>query len=152
MNKIISKNRKAFFNYEVISSIEAGISLLGTEVKSVRKGEVNLKGSYIIVDGDQLVIKGMHIKEYFEGNYNNHLAKRDRILLVHKKQINQFMGNLSQNQGMTLIPLEMYFVRKWIKIKVGLCKGKKLYDKRRSLKEKQGKREVEIAMKKLVKN
>lgn len=145
--KVIAKNSKALFNYEILESLEVGIALTGSEVKSIRKGEVNLTGSYITIDHlGRMILREAHIKEYFQASYQNHDAKRPRYLLAHKKQISKFIGALKA-KGQTLIPIEIYFSGKLIKLKIGLARGKKLYDKRESIKEREAKRQVAAAMK-----
>lgn len=144
---VIAKNKKALFNYEVIETLETGIALTGSEMKPIRKGEVNLAGSYVAVDSEsRLVARDIHIKEYFQASYNNHTARRHRYLLAHRKEINRLASSL-KIKGMTLIPLELYFSGKRVKLRIGLCRGKKIHDKRQSIKEKEAKREVAAVMK-----
>ncbi len=127
--KTIASNKKAYHEYFVVESMEAGIELCGTEVKSIRSGGVNLKDAWCDIENGELFIKGMHISPYEKGNVFNKDPLRVRRLLMHKREILRLFGNIKQ-QGYTLIPLSIYFKGSTIKIQVGLCKGKKLYDKR----------------------
>ena len=135
------KNKKAYFDYTVLDSIEAGISLVGTEIKSVRKGSVDLKDSFITIKNNEAFILNMYIAKYEEGNIFNHDERRTRKLLLHKKEIKKLKEKVS-TEGLTLIPLKLYFKKNYVKVLIGLCKGKKLYDKRASIKEKDLKREA----------
>ena len=135
------KNKKAYFDYTILDSIEAGISLVGTEIKSVRKGSVDLKDSFITIKNNEAFIINMYIAKYEEGNIFNHEERRTRKLLLHKKEIKKLKEKVS-TEGLTLIPLKLYFKKNYVKILVGLCKGKKLYDKRASIKERDLKRET----------
>ena len=144
--KLIAPNKKARHDYFVMEAYEAGIELFGTEVKSIRRGQVNLKDSYCYVDKGELFVSGMHISPYEQGNIFNKDPMRIRKLLMHKKEINKLLGLVTQ-QGLTLVPLSMYFKGSRVKIEVGLCKGKKLYDKRDSEAERQSGRDIERAMK-----
>lgn len=144
--KTISENRKARHEYFVIESMEAGIELTGTEVKSLRQGQVNLKDSWCSIDRSELFIKGMHISPYEKGNIFNRDPIRVRKLLIHKKEINRLLGKVKQD-GLTLIPLSIYFKGSIAKIQLGLCKGKKLYDKREDAAKKDAKRQIERAVK-----
>ena len=127
--KTIAENRKARHEYFVIESMETGIELVGTEVKSLRLGQVNLKDSWCSIDNGELFIKGMHISPYEKGNIFNRDPIRVRKLLMHRKEINRLFGKIKQD-GLTLIPLSLYFKGSRVKVQLGLCKGKKLYDKR----------------------
>ncbi|MBQ2765822.1 MAG: SsrA-binding protein SmpB [Clostridia bacterium] len=144
--KLIAPNKKARHDYFVMETYEAGIELFGTEVKSIRRGQVNLKDSYCYVDKGELFVSGMHISPYEQGNIFNKDPMRIRKLLMHKKEINKLLGLVTQ-QGLTLVPLSMYFRGSRVKIEVGLCKGKKLYDKRDSEAARQSGRDIERAMK-----
>ena len=144
--KTIVTNKKAYHDYFVEESFEAGIELVGTEVKSVRAGSVNLKDAWCSVDDGEMFVKGMHISPYEQGNIFNRDPMRKRKLLMHKREIEKLFGQTKQ-QGLTLIPLSAYFNRGRLKIQVGLCKGKKLYDKRDSLAKKEAGRDIERAMK-----
>ncbi len=144
--KLIAPNKKARHDYFVLESYEAGIELFGTEVKSIRRGQVNLKDSYCFIDKGELFASGIHISPYEQGNIFNRDPLRIRKLLMHKKEIAKLLGTVSQ-QGLTLVPLSMYFKDSRVKIEVGLCKGKKLYDKRDAAAEKQAGRDIDRAMK-----
>ena len=144
--KTIASNKKAYHDYFVLESYEAGIELCGTEVKSLRAGRVNLKDSWCnIVDGE-IFVNGMHISPYDHGNIFNRDPMRVRRLLMHKKEILKLFGTLQQ-QGLSLIPLSLYFKGSRVKVELGLCKGKKLYDKREAMAQKAAKRDIERAMK-----
>lgn len=129
------KNKKAYFNYFVEDEIEAGIALTGTEIKSVRKGSVNIKDSYIRIKNHEAFIINMYIAKYESGNIFNHDEYRERKLLLHKKEIKKLNEQISQD-SYTLVPLNVYIRNQKAKVTVGLCKGKKNYDKRESIKEK----------------
>lgn len=129
--KTVAKNKKAYHDYFVTQSLEAGIELCGTEVKAIRAGGVNLKDAWCDIENGELFVKGMHISPYEKGNIFNKDPLRVRRLLMHKREILHLFGQIKQ-QGYTLIPLSVYFKGSNIKIQVGLCKGKKLYDKRES--------------------
>ena len=144
--KIIAKNSKAYHDYFILEKFEAGIALAGTEVKSIRLGNVNLKDSYCIIKDGQLAVHGMHISPYEKGNIFNKDPRRPRQLLMHKREIMRLLGKVKQD-GYSLIPLSVYFKDSRVKVKVGLCKGKKLYDKRQSAAEKDAKRQMDRAMK-----
>ena len=140
--KIIAQNKKAYHDYFVDETYEAGIALFGTEVKSLRKGAVNLKDSYCsILDGELWVI-GMHISPYEHGNIFNREPLRERKLLMHRREIMKLHGLISQ-KGYTLVPLKLYFVGSRLKMELGLCRGKKLYDKRDTEAKKEASREIE---------
>lgn len=145
--KIITDNRKARFQYEILDTYEAGISLTGTEVKSIREGRVNIRDAYGLVRGGEVWLLNAHISPYqASGQYFNHDPRRTRKLLLKRREINKLVGKLEQ-QGLTLVPLKMYFKRGWVKVSLGLGKGKKLYDKRETLKARQTKRDIERALK-----
>ncbi len=144
--KTIAENRKARHEYFVIESMETGIELVGTEVKSLRLGQVNLKDSWCSIDNGELFIKGMHISPYEKGNIFNRDPIRVRKLLMHRKEINRLFGKIKQD-GLTLIPLSLYFKGSRVKVQLGLCKGKKLYDKREDAAKKDAKRQIERAVK-----
>lgn len=135
------KNKKAYFDYFIESEIEAGIVLVGTEIKAIRQGSVDLKDSFINIKQNEAYIINMYIAKYEEGNIFNHDERRTRKLLLHKKEIAKLKEKVKID-GLTLIPLKLYFKKNKVKILVGICKGKKLYDKRASLKEKDLKREA----------
>lgn len=140
--KTIAENRKARHEYFVLESFEAGIELVGTEVKSIRLGGVNLKDSWCSIDDGELFIKGMHISPYEKGNIFNRDPIRVRRLLMHRKEINRLFGTIKQD-GLTLIPLSIYFKDSRVKLQLGLCKGKKLYDKRADAAKRDAKREID---------
>ncbi len=144
--KTIAENRKVRHEYFVLESFEAGIELVGTEVKSIRSGGVNLKDSWCIIDNGELYVNGMHISPYEHGNVFNKDPLRVRKLLMHKKQIMQLMGKIKQD-GLTLIPVSIYFKGSMVKVQVGLCKGKKLHDKRDDMAARAAKRDIERAVK-----
>ncbi len=144
--KSISKNKKAFHDYFVDDTFEAGISLFGTEVKSIREGKVNLKDSYVSVKTGEAILIGMHISPYEKGNIFNRDPLRPRKLLLHRREINKLIG-LTQQQGYTLIPLEVYLKGSHVKIALGLCRGKKNYDKRDAMAERDAKRKIDRALK-----
>ncbi len=129
------KNKKAYFDYFIIKEIECGISLLGSEIKSIRKGNVNLKDTYARIKNEEVFIINMFISKYDESSIFNHDERRERKLLLHKAEILRLKSGVMED-GNTLIPLKLYFKKNKVKLLLGLCKGKKLYDKRASLKEK----------------
>lgn len=144
--KTITKNKKAFHDYFVEESLEAGIELSGTEIKSIRQGGVNLKDSWCDIENGEAFIKGMHISPYEKGNIFNKLPNRERKLLLHKKEILRLFGLIKQ-QGLTLIPLSLYFKGSLVKVQLGVCKGKKLYDKRADIAKKSASRDIQRALK-----
>lgn len=144
--KTVTKNKKAFHDYFIEESIEAGIELTGTEIKSIRQGGVNLKDSWCDIENGQVFVKGMHISPYEKGNIFNKLPTRERRLLLHKKEIMRLFGLIKQ-QGLTLIPLSLYFKGSLLKVQLGVCKGKKLYDKRADIAKKTANRDIERAIK-----
>ncbi len=146
-NKTIAENRKAFHEYFVEESAEAGIELCGTEVKSLRAGTVNMRDAWCAVENGELILKGLHISPYEQGNIFNRDPRRQRRLLMHKREIMRWYGMLRQQQGLTLIPLSMYFKGSRVKVQVGLCRGKKLYDKREDAARRDMRREAERALK-----
>ena len=142
----VATNRKAFHDYFILEEMEAGIVLCGTEVKSVRQGSLNLKDSWCHIRDGEIFINGMHISPYEHGNIFNRDPLRVRKLLMHKREINRLFGVVKQ-QGLALIPLSVYFTKGKAKVRIGLCKGKKLYDKREVQAEKDAKRNIERAFK-----
>lgn len=146
MVKIVSTNRKAYHDYHIQETCEAGISLLGTEVKSLREGRANLKESYVIFKEGEAFLLNCHISPYSHGNIQNHDPLRTRKLLLHKKEINKLWGRTSQ-QGLTVVPLKIYFKNGRAKVEIGLAKGKRQYEKRATIKEKEAKREIERHLK-----
>lgn len=145
--KTIAENRKAFHEYFVEESVEAGIELCGTEVKSLRAGGANLRDAWCAVENGEIILKGLHISPYEQGNIFNRDPRRERRLLMHKREIMRWYGMLRQQQGLTLIPLSLYFKGSHVKVQVGLCRGKKLYDKREDAARRDMKREAERALK-----
>lgn len=144
--KIIATNKRASFEYFIEDKIEAGIVLEGCEVKSVRLGKVSVNESYIIIRGNEAFLVGTHIAQYDKGSYNNKDSTRTRKLLLHKYEINKLRGKI-ETKGYTLVPLKIYFKDALIKVEIGVCKGKKLYDKRRSIKDKEEKRNIQRTLK-----
>ncbi len=142
--KVIAENRKARHDYFVLDTYETGIALTGTEVKSLRAGKVNLKDSYALVKDGEMYLESVHISPYEQGNRYNVDPLRRRKLLMHKREILKLFGQVKQ-EGLTLIPLKMYFTRGKVKVELALCKGKKLYDKRDAAAAKDAKREMERA-------
>ena len=145
-NKTLAENRKARHDYFVDEAMEAGIALVGTEVKSIRNGRVNLKDCYADINNGEIFINNMHISPYEQGNIFNVDPLRERKLLLHKEQISRFAGLVSQ-QGFTLVPLSLYLKDGKVKVALGLCRGKKNYDKRDSMLEKAHKRDIERQLK-----
>ena len=144
--KQIAQNRKAFHEYFVLESFEAGIELFGTEVKSVRAGQVNLKDSFCTIKNGELFARGMHISPYEHGNIFNRDPMRPKRLLMHKREILKLQTRVMQD-GAALIPLSLYFKDSRVKVELGLCKGKKLHDKRDSAADREAKRDIDRAMK-----
>lgn len=144
--KIISQNKKAHHDYFILDKYECGIELKGTEVKSLRNGNVNLKDSYAVIDNGEVFIKQMHISPYEMGNIFNRDPMRPRKLLMHKYEIRKLIGTLKED-GISLIPLSLYFKGSNIKVELGLAKGKKLYDKRQAIAEKDAKRNMDRKVK-----
>lgn len=144
--KTIAQNKKARHEYFVIESFEAGIELVGTEVKSLRAGGVNLKDSWCSIENGELYVKHMHISPYDHGKLFNRDPLRERRLLMHKREINRLFGLVKQKEY-TLIPLSLYFKGSRVKMQLGLCKGKKLYDKREDAAKRDAKREIDRAIK-----
>ena len=142
--RMIATNKKAYHDYFVDETYEAGIELCGTEVKSLRQGAVNMKDSFCVIKNGEIVVHGMHISPYEKGNIFNRQPYRDRKLLMHKKEILKLFGQVGQ-KGYSVIPLSMYFVGKWVKVEIGLCRGKKLYDKRDTEAKKTAQRDMERA-------
>ena len=144
--KIVAANRKARHEYHVLESLEAGIELVGTEVKSIRMGNVNLKDSWADVKNGEVYLQGMHISPYEKGNIFNRDPLRPRKLLLHRQEIRRLHQEL-KTKGLTLIPLAVYFKNSRVKVELGLCKGKKLYDKRAATAERDAKRTMDRAVK-----
>ena len=145
-SSLIAQNKKAYHDYFIEDTYEAGISLAGTEVKSIRLGKVNLRDSYVSLTTGEAIIIGMHISPYEKGNIFNKDPLRARKLLLHKREIAKLIG-LSQQNGYTIIPLKMYFKNSYVKLELGVCRGKKDYDKRDAIAERDSKRRMDRAMK-----
>ncbi len=144
--KIICQNRKAYHDYHIDETVESGIALLGTEVKSLREGKANLKDSYVIIKGGEVFLLNCHISPYSHGNIMNHDPLRTRKLLLHREEISRLSGKVVA-KGYTLIPLKLYFKDSFAKVEIGLAKGKKLFEKRDTIKEREARREIERAIK-----
>lgn len=140
--KMITVNRQAYHDYVVERTIEAGIALMGTEIKSIRDGKVNLRGAYALARNGELWLENAHIAVYDYGNRYNHEPMRNRKLLLHRREIDQLQAKV-ETKGLTLIPLKLYLKGGKAKIELGLCRGKKLYDKREAIAERDAKREIE---------
>ena len=145
-SRVIAQNKKAWHDYFVDEKYEAGIALFGTEVKSIRQGAVNLKDSYCSFKNGELFALGIHISPYEKGNIFNREPRRERKLLMHKREIMK-LGGLVTQKGYTLVPLSLYFSGKNVKVEIGLCRGKKLYDKRDSAAAREAEREIDRRMK-----
>lgn len=144
--KLIAKNPIAYHNYYIEDKIETGIVLTGTEIKSIRDGKLNMKDSYAYIKNREIFICGMHISPYEHGNIFNKNPLRDRKLLLHKKEINKLIG-LTKQKGYSLIPVSLYFKGSFIKVELGIGKGKKLYDKRQDLAKKDAQKQIAINLK-----
>ncbi|MGF1569470.1 MAG: SsrA-binding protein SmpB [Nodosilinea sp.] len=144
--KLVSDNRQARHEYEILETYDAGVELLGSEVKSIRQGKINLRDGYAQIKNGELWLHNVHISPHSTTNKAyNHEAKRTRKLLLHRDEIRKLIGKVEQ-KGLTLVPLKVYLERGWVKISIALAKGKKLHDKRESLKRKQEKRETDRAL------
>jgi SsrA-binding protein len=139
---VVTVNRQAYHDYFVDETIEAGIVLTGTEVKSVREGKVNLRGAYARIRDGEVWLEGAHIAQYEAGTYMNHEPLRPRKLLLHRREIARLIGRV-QTKGYTLVPLKLYFKENHLKVELGLCRGKKLYDKREAIRARETQRELE---------
>jgi SsrA-binding protein len=145
--KIVSDNRQARFQYEILETYEAGIELVGTEVKSIRQGRVNLRDGFALIRNGEVLLQNVHISPHSTASLVfNHEPTRTRKLLLHRQEIRKLIGKVEQ-QGLTLVPLKMYLKRGWVKLDLALVRGKKLYDKREDAKRRDDKREIERAMK-----
>lgn len=144
--RFIAQNRKAYHEYHVIETFEAGIVLTGTEIKSIRAGKVSITEAFARIEHNEVYLYGSQIAPYAQGNAFNHAQDRVRKLLLHKAEIAKLIGK-TKEKGLTLIPLKLYFERAWVKVELGLCKGKQLHDKRETIKTRENKREVERAIK-----
>ena len=144
--KIVAKNSRAFHEYYIVERFEAGIELFGTEVKSIRNGNISLKEAWCSIQNGELFVKQMHISPYERGSFSNQDPLRPKRLLMHKKEIMTLMGN-TQQAGFALVPLSVYFKNSRVKVEIALARGKKLYDKRAAAAEKDAKRQMDRAMK-----
>jgi SsrA-binding protein len=144
--KFVCQNKKAYHDYHIEETIEAGMALLGTEVKAIKEGKVNLKDSYVMVKDSEVFLLNCHISPYSHGNIMNHDPLRTRKLLLHRKEIERLRGKTAV-KGFTLIPLKLYFKGPFAKVEIGLAKGKQLFEKRETIKEREAKRDIERAMK-----
>lgn len=148
MQNVNIVNRRAAFNYFITDTVEAGIILTGTEIKSIREGKANLTDAYCYIKNDELWVKNLHISPYEYGGYANHAPRRERKLLIHRHQLKKFISKLRE-KGVTIIPVRMFLnERGFAKIEIGLARGKKLYDKRESMKQAEAKREIGRMLKK----
>ena len=148
--KIISTNRKAFHEYHIFDKYSAGMVLTGTEIKSIRKGAINLKDSFVKIDDFEVFLYNCHISPYEQGNRYNHEEKRTRKLLLNKKEIEKLVGKIKKD-GYSIVPLEVYLDKGWAKVEIALAKGKKLYDKREDIAKKSQARDIERIVKKTTK-
>jgi SsrA-binding protein len=145
--KIVSDNRQARFQYEILETYETGIELVGTEVKSIRAGKVNLRDGFALIRNGEVLLHNVHISPHkTSSEFFNHDPTRTRKLLLHRQEIRKLIGKVEQ-QGLTLVPLKMYLKRGWVKIDLALVRGKKLHDKREDMRKRQDKRDIERAMK-----
>jgi SsrA-binding protein len=144
--KIVARNRKARFEYDLLEKVEAGIVLTGTEVKSLRQGKSSLEESYASVDGDEVWLHGCDIPEYLQANRMNHKPKRPRKLLLHRTEIEK-LKTKSSERGLTIVPLRIYFKNGIAKVEISTAKGRKMHDKRQAVKSKEAKRDIDRAMK-----
>ena len=143
--RVVASNRRARYDYEILETYEAGLVLRGTEVKSLREGNANFKDSYARVDGNEVWLVGCHISPYHHGTDANHDPERKRKLLLHRSEINRLIGKTLE-RGLTLVPLRLYFKHGRVKLELGLARGKKLHDKRRVLREREARREMDKAV------
>ncbi|PLX70314.1 MAG: SsrA-binding protein [Denitrovibrio sp.] len=139
--KVFAKNKKAFFDYEILETFETGIQLRGTEVKSIKDARVSLKEAFVKIIGSEVFLVNAHVPEYLQGNRNNHEPTRSRKLLMHRKQIDKLIGKIKE-AGLTLVPLKIYQKDRLIKLEIALAKGKKTHDKRQVIKERDLQREM----------
>lgn len=147
-NQINIKNKRANFDYEISDTFVAGIVLTGTEIKSIREGKASLADTYCVVDNGEVWVKGMHISEYSFGSYNNHVVRRDRKLLLNKKEIAK-LAKAAEDVGFTIVPIRMFInERGFAKLMIGIGRGKKQYDKRQSIREREDKRSLQRMMQK----
>ena len=144
--RIVAQNKKAYHDYFVLEKLEAGLELFGTEVKSIRQGKINLKDSWCFVKDGEMFVNGMHISPYEQGNIFNRDPLRTKRLLLHKREIRRFYAQVKQ-EGLAIVPLSVYFKKGRAKVEIGLCKGKKLYDKREVAAKKEAQRNIERSLK-----
>ena len=145
--KVVAKNKKAFHDFEILERIEAGVALMGTEVKSIREGRVNLKESYARIRKGEIWLEGCHISPYSHGNIHNHDSIRPRKLLLHRREINRLIGRVEQ-KGLTIVPLSLYFSKGGkVKVELGVARGKKIHDKRETARRRAMEREIRAEMK-----
>lgn len=144
--QVIARNKKAYHDYFVLETYEAGLELYGTEIKSIRQGRVNLKDSWCSFDNGEMFAVGMHVSPYEQGNIFNHDPMRRKRLLLHKKEIEKLFAE-SQQQGLAVVPLQLYIFKGRAKLEIGLCKGKKLYDKRAVAAKRASERDIDRALK-----
>ncbi|CDN15662.1 MAG: SsrA-binding protein SmpB [Richelia sp.] len=145
--RVVSDNRQARYLYEILETYEAGIQLVGTEVKSIKAGKVNLQDGYALIKNGEAWLLNAHISPYnASGQYFNHEPRRNRKLLLHRQELRKLIGKVEQ-QGLTLVPLKMYLKRGWVKVSLALAKGKKVHDKRETIKQRQDQRDMRRAMK-----
>jgi len=144
--KVVCQNRKAYHDYHIEETVESGVALLGTEVKSLREGKANLKDSYVLIKEGEALLLNCHISPYSHGNILNHDPLRTRKLLMHREEIDRLSGKAA-TKGYTLIPLKIYFKDSYAKVEIGVAKGKRLYEKREKIKEREAKRAIERVMK-----
>ncbi len=140
--KVVATNRKAHHDYHIEDTLEAGLVLTGSEIKSIRAGQVNLRDSYATFRNDELWLVNTHIAPYQQASYSNHEPRRDRKLLLHRREINRLIGKL-QEKGLTLVPLKIYLKNSRAKVELGLARGKKLYDKRQTMRERDDRRQID---------
>ena len=144
-NKVIASNRKARHDYHIEDTFEAGVALMGTEVKSLREGRASLVDGFCVFYGDELYLEGVHIPEYVQGTWTNHTPRRRRKLLLHRAELDKLAAKTKES-GRTIVPLKLYFKEGRVKVEIALATGKKMYDKRHALRERQDQREAERAL------
>ncbi len=145
-SSMVVNNKKAYHEYHVLENFKAGIVLTGTEIKSIRAGKVSMNDSHARIQKGEVFLYGLQISPYDQGSYNNHVPDRIRKLLLTKGEIKRLVGKMKES-GLTLVPLKLFFERCWVKVDLGLCKGKKLHDKRDTIADRDNKREIDRAMK-----
>ena len=145
-NRLISSNRKAYHDYFIDDTLEAGLVLHGSEIKSIRAGKVNLRDSFVTIRGSEAWVIGMHIAGYAQASYQDHEPRRDRKLLLHRREINRWLGR-AQQKGYTIVPLKLYLKDNLAKLEIGLARGKHQYDKRESIRQREDDRRMQRAIK-----